>query len=189
LEGKPVSSQPRPHHKPADSFSPILAPSFDIPSLPEESTEKNNVRHRTLREQQDQIGPSNAIPSFSSPSSLAGANENQAIPNGYPMIVLVLLAVTSITLLSTGFGILIGNVYILPITFSNKLNTLYLLFLFQKPNNMINTVLMLSGLPPDKLSQLTRLVRKFQSCFQDLCVYLFVCVICCEVFKDFIVPS
>lgn len=172
------------------------------------------MRHRTLREQQDQIGLSNAIPSFSSPSILAGANENQAIPSGYPMIVLVLLAVTSITLLSTGFGILIGNVYIILYQYHLviiSLNTLYLLFLLQnallpfilyevglilfckeaaqKPNNMINTVLMLSGLPPDKLSQLTRLVRKFQSCFQDLCVYLFVCVICCEVFKDFIVSS
>lgn len=41
----------------------------------------------------------------------------------------------------------------------------------------MNTALMLSGLPPDKLSQLTKTIKKVQSCFKDLCVYLFICVV------------
>lgn len=49
-------------------------------------------------------------------------------------------------------------------------------------NNLFKTVLMLSGLPQHKLSQLTRILQTIQMLFQDLCVYLFACFVSYEMY-------
>lgn len=53
----------------------------------------------------------------------------------------------------------------------------------KQPGSVVMAVLMLSGLPKEKLAQLTRTVQGLQAFFQDLCVYLFVCIVCFQVFQ------
>ena len=48
--------------------------------------------------------------------------------------------------------------------------------------NLLNTALMLSGLPQDKLSRFTKMIWTAKSLFQDLCVYLFASLICHQVY-------
>ncbi|XP_057377252.1 uncharacterized protein LOC130698591 [Daphnia carinata] len=95
---------------------------------------------------------------------------------------LVFLAITSITLLYTSFGVFIGHNVLIPFGIFEA----YLLLTKtedQKPsNNVFNTVLMLSGLPQNKLSQLTRVMQTIQMLMQDLCVYLFACFVSFQIY-------
>lgn len=53
----------------------------------------------------------------------------------------------------------------------------------KQPGSVVTAVLMLSGLPKDKFAQLTKTVQGLQAFFQDLCVYLFVCITSFKVFE------
>ncbi|XP_032792396.2 uncharacterized protein LOC116929318 [Daphnia magna] len=95
---------------------------------------------------------------------------------------LVLLAITSITLLYTSFGVFIGHNVLIPFGIFEAYILLTKTEDQKQSNNLFNTVLMLSGLPQNKLSQLTKVLQTIQMLIQDLCVYLFACFVSYKIY-------
>nr|CAH0106546.1 unnamed protein product [Daphnia galeata] len=96
---------------------------------------------------------------------------------------LVLLAITSITLLFTGFGVFLGHNVLIPFGIFETYK-----FVVSKKreqnqsNTLFNTVLMLSGLPQNQLNQMTNILQIIQTLIQDICVYLFACFISFKIY-------
>ncbi|KAI9551953.1 hypothetical protein GHT06_022290 [Daphnia sinensis] len=95
---------------------------------------------------------------------------------------LVLLAITSITLVYTSFGVFIGHNVLIPFGIFEAYILLTKTEDQKQSNNLFNTVLMLSGLPQNKLSQLTWALQTIQMLIQDLCVYLFACFVSYKIY-------
>ncbi len=185
---------------------------FDC-SIKDENQPRQRSKEASLHGMIPEVVP-NQVKSTQGVGSLLGSDDVTAILDGklkeQPKnfaFVLVLIAITSITLLYTSFGALIGHVssyshLLLTIFFNGTHVSLLLLqnvlvpfglfevYVFMVTNNgdqkqtssLFNTALMLSGLPQHKLSQFTKIIWTVKTLLQDLCVYLFACLICYQIY-------